>query len=241
MAAIELFSTPLFSDANLRAYYRLSDVNDATANALNLTNVGSASFTTGQFGNAVTLNGSSQALVKTNHIFTSAQMANFSISFWVKLNSEIGSGTYRFLEFHTHKVTASSGMGGVFDYQYNSGTRRLHFTHYLSSVATLIDYNITLGTSNWYHIVYVKSGTTTGILYVNGSQAGTNTGSGTDNGGDTGYTYDIAIGTSRDATGSWSNSLFDDWALFERVLTPTEISQIYTGDFGGGGFYHMSV
>jgi hypothetical protein len=215
----------------LRAYYRLSDVQDATANNLDLTDLNTVGFVAGLFGNAVDLNGTDEALVRENHIFSAAQLANLSISFWVKLEAEIGSGTYRFVEWHTDKVNVADGMLQAIDYEYNGGTRRLKVTNYLDTVPVEEYYTITMGTANWYHFVYVKSGTTNLKFYINKAEVIDQTGTGADHGGDASYTYDTAIGTNRNASGSWSNCLIDDLAVFERVLTPTEISNLYTGNW----------
>lgn len=215
-----------------RALYHLSDATDSSGRGNTLTNLNTATFVAGRFGNAVSLNGTNQALVLTNHFFSAAQLANLTISFWVKLNAEIASGSYRFVEWHTDKVTSTSGMLQLIEYQYNTGAPQIYFLNNLSVTPVEIFYPITLGINNWYHIAYVKSGTTKLEAFVNGKQVGANTGSGTDNGGDTGYTYDIAIGTSRNANGAWANSKIDELAVFERALTAREVKDYYSWVLG---------
>ena len=52
MAAIELYSTPLFTDSSLKAYYRLEDENDSK-NSFTLTNTGSVAFNAAKFSNGM--------------------------------------------------------------------------------------------------------------------------------------------------------------------------------------------
>lgn len=213
-----------------RVIYRLSDANDSSGNGLHLSALGSVSYPVDHFSNVADLGtGGSNALVRTNHIFTAAQLANITISFWVKLNAEITTGFYRFLEFHTDKVTPANGMALLIQYEYNAGTPRLFFTHYLSTTPVEIYYPITLGTTSWYNIVYTKIATIAGVGYVNGQAVGLAIGSGSDNGGDSGYTYDIAIGTSRSGTGSWVEGRLDDFLVWEEVRTAQQIADIYLG------------
>ena len=80
-------------------------------------------------------------------------------------------------------------------------------------------YSISVGT--WYHAVIILNGTSLS-LYVNGSQVGsTITGNPSING--------IMIGQVSDGSYYTYAGYLDDYRIYNRVLTGTEIGQIYAG------------
>lgn len=214
----ELFTTSLISDANLKAYYRLENENDYTANVYHLTNNNTVTFSAGKFNNAANFGTSNtnKSLTISNNLGIDG--GNISICALVKLSTEIGSGYYSIVS----QQSTTSKVKNAIMYNYNSGTRRLEFWRVKNGVA--VDgptYTITLGTSNWYYLVYTYDGTNV-RGYVNGVLVGTGASSG--NGSAAAASFlDIA----QDESGRYYSGLIDDVSVFNRVLTAAEISQLY--------------
>jgi hypothetical protein len=221
---VELSSTPLAADANLVAYYKLEDVNDSKA-SYTLTNNNTVAFNAAKFNNGGDLgtsNTNKYLSIANNLGLTDGGAKTFM--FWVKLKTEIGSGTYTFYNWERSGTTWN-----ILSYEYNAGTRRLN----VDGAGTDINYTITLGTSNWNHIAVTESSGGTFTLYVNGILAGTGTqGSGTSAG------TAFGIGANR-IGGNLSSAIFDDFAIFNRVLTATEISDYVNGNYGSARFFNF--
>lgn len=212
---MELYGSTLFDDASLIAYYRLSDVSDSKGSNT-LTNNGTTTFSTGKFGNAADFgtSNSSKYLNVAGNIGVAGN-ASLGVSFWVKLNAEIASDQWTFL--HMASQTGADRFINM-NYQYNAGTRRLQADFSGNALTS----NITLGTSNYAHIVINRTTTTATELFVNGSSVATGT-PGTTIGGANRFNIGFDAGTR------YSDSLIDDMAVFTRVLTSTEVGQIYNG------------
>ena len=145
---------------------------------------------------------------------------------WVKLNTEIGSGTYILEHLSTG---APNYVGYYIQYEYNSGTRRLGFNRQKEGVAAQVAYyNITLGTTNFYNLTLTYDGTNV-KGYVNGNYIGFLAASG--DGANTYTQGEFILGCYRDAgsgsRGNYSSAIYDDVTVFSRALTATEISNLY--------------
>ena len=216
----ELESTSLRGDENLVAYYKSEDVNDSK-NSFNLTNSNVVAFNAAKFNNGADFGASnnSKSLYITNTLGITG--GSISISTWIKLQTEIGSSIYSLVA----QEDVSSRVSNLLCYDYNGGTRRINFWRVRQGVA--IDggaYNITLGTSSWYHIVYTYDGSNI-MGYVNGSLVfGPSASSG--NGTSGGVTV-FSMGSNYAGATWYSSHISDDTAIFSRALTPTEISNLY--------------
>lgn len=234
-AAVELFSMSYFSDANLQAYYRLEDVNDAK-NSYHLTNFNSTPFNAAKFNNGAdggTTNASLR-LATSSTLGISDIGTSISFSFWVKMNTEIGSGSQYMFE-KTLGPTNPQVVGYYVRYEYNGGTRRLNFTRAKHGVADNACFiSATLGTTNWTHIALTWDGSTV-RGYIGGTEGCTVASSGS-GATDSNLTNRFAILSSDNgyAPGSWLSGIVDDMAVFNRQLTATEILDIYTGPAAAG-------
>lgn len=217
----------------LKAYYKLDessgDAVDATGGGYTLTNNGVTTFTTGKINNAADLGttNNSKYFKRAGYTVVDGQ---FTISCWVKLTTEISSGTYVFVH-----ISGNSTLLEI-KYEYNSGTRRLRLNFGKNNRAyTYADKTVTLGTSNWYHIVatYDQSYLT---LYVDGVQETpvAASGVGTTNwspGG--GY---VSLGVTSDANdgavGYYASCYIDEVAIYQRGLSATEVESLYTNGIG---------
>jgi len=224
--ATELQSLPLRSDPNLIAYYKLENTSEEI-NAITITNKGSVAFNAAQFNNGADFGSSNttKSLTASNDLGVTG--GAISISLWIKLSAEISSGTW---------VFASQGDAGndvhyIIEYQYNGGTRRMAFHRFKGpSTFDTNTYNITLGTSNWYHIALTYDGSTV-RGYINGSEVGSgasSSGNGTSGGVDS---FSIGASWIPDAL---TSGVIDDVSVFSDALTATEVLNLYTGIVGDG-------
>ena len=226
-ATLELFKTPLAADANIKAYYRMEAgalTTDSSGNGKTLTNVNTVADGTGVFRGAADFGAANSSKLLKILETLSYLGGVYSISFWVKLNAEIGSGNWRLVE-----ITENTTKTSIFvQYNYNAGTRQLYFDRLKATVVDqAFTYNITLGTANWYHIAFVFNGSNLLTGYVNGASVGSvaitaGSGSGT-------IADALAIGANSGGA-VYSSALIDDVACFNRELTAAEILSIYQGD-----------
>lgn len=217
----ELYSRPLRNDTSLISYYRLDDTTDYKA-AHALTNNGTTTFTAGKFGAAANF-GSANS---TKYLNTSSNMGIdggvITISLWIKLLAEIGSGVWTF----AMQSNSTSKVRHKIFYNFNAGTIQMGWDRARTSTADEgPNYNITLGTSNWYHVAYVYDNTNvTG--YLNGVAVGTPTAASGTGGGVSPDDFSIGQDTAAGLT-QFASALIDDVAVFSRVLTATEVNQLY--------------
>lgn len=219
---------------NLLAYWRLNEssgnATDATGGGRTLTNHNTVTYTTGLQANAADFGASNtnKALARTGYTGTDGAM---SVSLFVKLQAEIGSGNWWFYV----NATESTAMELV--YEYNGGTRRLVARRARNSLASAeVVRNITLGTSNWYHIVMTYSGSEL-TLYINAvaetpvSASGNGTINWSPGGG--GTSLGCAIDANNPGTRSaFASVLMDEFAIWQRALTAGEVTQLYNGGVG---------
>lgn len=209
--------------ANIRAYYALENTDDGSSNGYNLTNNNLVTFTAAKFGNGANLgaNNTNKYLRINNTLGINGGAC--SISVWVKNLAEIGSGGWCF-------AICGGGTTHVFyviGYEYNSGTRRVAFSRYKDGVGgQTATYNLTMGTSDFYHLVLTYD--TSNILgYLNGVKvAGPTAASGNGSGSATysgvGYFYD-------GYAYSYASSLIDETVFWNVALSAEEVAQVYVG------------
>lgn len=122
----------------------------------------------GKFGQGAGFNGTNSRIMISNGL--GINNGACTISMWAKLNAEITSGSWFF-------VNCENGspyyVGNTIYYNYNSGTRTITFDRTRwGVVANTTGGSLTMGTSAWYHIVYSYDGANLSG-YVNGSRIGT--------------------------------------------------------------------
>lgn len=221
MAEISTLSS-LFSDPNLKAYYRTSAgflTADSSSGGFTLTNNNSVAEGTGKYGGGADFSNSNsnKSLSVANDFGIDG--GAISVSFWVKLNAEIGSGGWT-LFMHS---ADTSQVDTFVRYEYNSGTRRLLFSRNRPGTVfgTEIAYNITLGTSDWHHIVLTYN-TTNLSGYVNNTSIGSAAASGN---GSAATGPSFAFGASTYGS-EYSSVIMDDIAVFNRLLSTEEVTRI---------------
>lgn len=217
---LELTNTPLASDSNLKGYYRFeSDGTDSSGSGNTIsTLIGTPTYIPGYFGNGIMFD-NGEAISAANNL--SIDNGNFSFSFWVKLTVEISGSAFWLVQINGGDAV-DTGMG--VQYEYNAGTRRLYFDRVKWNVAHQgPTYNITLGTSNWYHIAMTYDGSNI-RGYVNGALVAGPTAASGNGSGTTAPLINVGI------AGTNTAGIIDDLAIFNRALTAGEILSIYQGD-----------
>ena len=216
---------------NLVSYYKLEDVNDYWA-SYTLTNTGTTPFNAAKINNGADFGTANSTKKLTNAYQYTTAGGSFSISLWVKLSTEIGANSYQFAGVGVDNASPYTNFAII--YNYNSGTRRLAFNRQKQNVANdSAFYTITLGTTNWYHLVFTYDGSNV-RGYVNGVlQAGptASSGDGTSGGGTT-----LFIGAPSnsyyDGTYDWTSGIVDEVGYWTKALTRTEITDLYNGGAG---------
>lgn len=202
---------------------------DSAGGSLTLTNNG----TTG-YVSALVNNGADGGATNTTKYFNRTSnlgvTGSLSLSVWVKLTTEITSGTYGLIFLDG----TSTSTAIYITYEYNSGTRRVVFTRARSGTAfDNITYNVTLGTSNWHNLVLTYDGSTV-KGYVDNVATSTVASSG--NGATPDVTQGFGIMASRQyVTGVISehtSGLFDEVGVWSKELTTTEVADLYNNRNG---------
>jgi autotransporter-associated beta strand protein len=168
-------------------------------------------WTEGVSGTGVKLAGSSYVVLPNG---TMSTLTNFTISSWVKLDEkrtwervfDFGSGTatYMFL------TTTHNGGGVRYEIRLNNGT------------AQQINAAYSVPVNVWVHVAVTLNGST-GILYINGQEAGRNTAM-TINPSRLGNTTQTWIGRSQWSADPYLRGTIDDFRIHSRALNAQEIS-----------------
>jgi hypothetical protein len=141
------------------ALYQLDNVNETCGTWSNATNVGSATFTPGKFGDALTLNGSSQYLTLSD---TWTYSNNFSCSVWVYIHDFTpGSTSYPM-------VLGFWGSGSYAWFIELDASGTPEFNAYMYGPALRVGSTSTLALNTWYHIAFTTSSTDGKKFYLNG-------------------------------------------------------------------------
>ncbi|NTW31037.1 MAG: LamG domain-containing protein [Bacteroidetes bacterium] len=226
---IELYSTPLFNDANLVAYYRLSNTTDSKG-SYSLTNNNSIAFNAGKFGNAAdygATNSSKYLNIDSYYGFVSS--SNFTFSTWIYLaanpipNSADGA---EILWLDNKKAAGNGGVLYEINYYNDGSTKRFYFWRHASGGWSGGNTSGELSTEVWHHVCATFDGTNF-IGYIDGSPIGSWAAS-TSGGDETTRSGKTWIGSSL-TPGSFFKGFIDDVAFFNRALTATEVSKLYNG------------
>jgi hypothetical protein len=201
-----------------------SNANDQSVNGLNGT-VNGAVLTLDRFGNAnsaYSFNGSNQKITVTDNSLLSFTNSIFSYSYWANINSSITNGSSILCKYN---ITS--------DFEYAAFT-------YTSGAMSFSTYNLggTCGPqgcgisssvplqNNWHHFVFVADGSSGSKLYVDNTLVQSNP-----------YNASCLMGNGAGNLyfgmgGGWNQQLYfngkiDDIGIWNRALTPCEITQLY--------------
>lgn len=205
------------------AYWRLEgNSNDASGRGHNGTD-SSITYSTGngKFNTGAGFSSSSITIPASGDFnFTD----KFSITFWAKTNATSGNhmglmknsgGTlYWYIWFPT---------GSNIEFNTRAGSGGLNYAHSLDT--------------DWHHWAFtydVDGGSNNRRIYMDGDVVAQDT------------SASSPLGDSADLTiGNWStypyDGAFDDFAIFHKALSSTEVSQLYTGSWGGGSVSYRNL
>ena len=217
LAAVLLPSLAL---ANCVAYYKFDETSGTTAadswgtypGTLN----GGCTWVAGHTNNGLQFNGTNAYVSLAGNPTTS--LNDFTIACWVYLNTN--NGWNRIFDFgtgtNTYMCLTPSAGGGVIRY----------IIKYNGSAEQQINGTAALPIGSWQFVAITLSGST-GTLYVNGAQVGTNAGM-TLKPSSLGTLTQKYIGKSQ-YNDPYLNGIVDDFQIIGRALTASEITGLYNG------------
>ena len=221
----ELFTTPFFNDANLISYWRMEGNSNDSKGTNNGTDTAiTYSKANGKFGQGAGFNGTSSKIVIPDSANLSA-LNSFTVVAWVNPTGLTAADQYQI-------VTRDAGSPNR-EWQFcitpdASHVNTMRVVAFSSPTTFSVVYsNTSLSNSSWQHAAFTYNGSNV-IFYLNGladgnpacSQIITNTASTTDIG-------------DQNGSGFFKGNI-DDVAIFNRVLTATEIFQLYLSGHGLG-------
>lgn len=217
--------------SNLEAYWTLDSINtnwvasttsDVTGNGHtgSLVNFYSSTSTvTGQIDEAIDFDGVND-YISVSSLSGLPTTASSTVSLWVKIGTS-PSGTDVLLSYFTttygyYKLILDSGNVPILYNTCSNGGGGI----------CISDSNTTLLSNTWYHVVGTFGGLNeydSGIIYVNGVSQGTGTFS-SFHSNPAGIIF--RIGSEVNNT-NYCDCIIDDVRLYSRILTPTEINELY--------------
>ena len=207
---------------NAVLYHLNGNANDTSGNTQNGTEVGSPTYTTGQIGQAISLDGTTGQYVSVANSPVVTITGNMSIAAWV--NMDLTGDTYQRV---VGKSTGSSGAGGYALYIHTDGQPRVAFggTQTTTAATGLIT------ASTWHHVAGTWDGSTARV-YVDGVLVD----SLTSGSGPGSSTADLHIGADPAFSGTRDfKGLLDEVAIWSRTLSASEIKAAYLMGSGAGG------
>ncbi len=215
---------------NAVAHYTFAgNLNDVTGNGHNGSAVGSPTYTTGRFGQAITFNGANQGM--TAPYSATLPTSAYTVSFWENVSSYATS---------TFFSTRTGSSDGTFDIQLTAaGT--LHGDIGSGGgnwITTTADAATTLPTNVWNMVTYTVNGSGYQI-YVNGVPAANGSGTYSATPLFIGSTNTLTLGEQSSA--SWLNGSMDDVYVFGNALTAAQVNSLYLGQLWPIAFCHAGL
>jgi hypothetical protein len=176
---------------------------------------------------ALSFNGSSDEIVAGNETSTRGTAA-LTVTVWVKVNAWQYSNTYKDAGVISTRNGGLAGWQIVLDGGYPSTGHR-YFSWGVQTVngwfspTSVTDYN----TGQWYFLTATYDGAHV-VLYVNGDQNSSKVATGNLISNDA----PVWIGNYYDKTNRYMNGSIDDIRIYNRVLTSTEILELYNSGSG---------
>jgi hypothetical protein len=197
----------------LVAYYPLDgNANDASGNGYDLTLFGIPGFASGQFGQALSLDGTGDQYAARPISDPAFDFGggDFTVQVWVNFASRDPGEQTLIEKFH--------GAGGP-GWTLTTPGNDLQF--YLGGA---VNAGFTWDTGTWYQVVAVRSGSTLS-LFVNDDLIGSGS-----PGSNPGVTDPLLLGRrdAQDGRNFGVNGLLDDVAIWDRALSQDEISSLYS-------------
>ena len=171
----------------------------------NGTATGSPTYVTGKFGQAVSLDGSTQYITTGTDPFPST---NFTLTAWLKQSTA---------DTRWWAIGTQANPDGIHLWQ----TASLLRARILGGGNPEVADDAALALNEWVHVAVTVSSTAGMELFVNGVSQGTNA-AGTSQSSEANFT----IGKRPDAASDHFPGLIDDVAIFDHLLTSTQLSNV---------------
>ena len=210
-------------DANLIGWYKYDQTSGTTAAdssgyGSSGTVINGATWTTGNRGNAVDLDGTNDYSALPAGVVSNANTA--TLSAWVNLDTvtnwmrifDFGSGTSTYMN-----LMPKNGSNGKIRFAIRNN----------GSSEQIIDGQSALATGGWHHVAVTLNGAT-GTLYVDGLQVGQNT-TMTLKPSDLGATTQNWIGRSQFAD-PYLDGRVDDFRIYNRAISASEVTSVMNGE-----------
>lgn len=210
-----------------KGLYRLSSTTDYSGNGNNLTNNNTVTFVAGKFGNCADFGTSNTD--KYLRISSAMGISNgvITVSLWVRMNTEIATNTVSRLFC---RGEAATDVRHWISYNDTSGTPYLQFNRQRENIANdSFNYNVTLGTTIWHHVVLTYDGTNV-RGYLNGAYLNAVASSG--NGASGVFADNTTIGAAETNQPNSNPSLFanadiDEVIIENRAWSTPEVRKYY--------------
>lgn len=222
---------PLAANAALTdglvSYWTLDDtLGDSTVTGNTLINNGSTPFATGKINNAADLNGSSQWLSKADNASLSIT-GDLSISAWINLDTDPSGNIY---SIATKYRPADSNASFLFSVGEGNHLEMRISSDCSAATDKFVSFSPATDGSTWYNVAVVYDASEGAVyFYVDGSQQGDV---------QTSYPTSICDSAASFFIGAYGNPTqyyngkIDEVGVWNRVLTSTEIADIYNGGEG---------
>lgn len=226
-------ATDVKNDANLStnlvSYYELEETSgtrvDSTATGNDLTDNNTVTSTTGLQGTAASFTGANSEYLSITDGSQSGfdfGAAAFSLVGWVKLGN-----TTDFHAFITKRGTGGTDAGYRFGIRNNVDNKLQLYTANGSSATALSSTGTITDTSTWHQVAVTRDGSGNVTFYLDGGASGT--GSATEN---VSSASDFIFGAGEAAADKFATAAFDEWAIYSKELTSTEITDLYNSGAG---------
>lgn len=208
------------------SYWKLDESSGNASDSIGvntLTNNNTVGYTPAKINNGADFGASNSNKTFNRTSTTGISIGARSISLWLKMNTEISSGRQDIISFDKNNGSRCS-----IRYEYNGGTRRLLFQSWNITDNYEPTYNVTLGTSNWAHLVLTYEPSSTLKGYLNGTEvASTAVGA---EGSPFAIGDDFEIGALEGS--GYLSGLVDEACIFNRALTSAEVTELYNSGSG---------
>lgn len=217
MAAQELFTTSLYSDANLVWYARMEGNSNDSKSVLTPTDTDMAyNASYGKFNQGALFNGASSYISYADN--AALDVGDYSISCWINLN-----GTGKYQDIYSRQIGAGSNPNMYLRVTNTDGFQ------FLGNDGVTGGFSITAGSfgaGSWINFVGVcDTATNKAEMFINGTSIGTSAND------QSSFVSNTPFILGREATGGsfYFDGQMDDFAFFNRALTSTEAGYIYSG------------
>lgn len=237
---------------NLQAYWKLDESSgnaaDATSNGNTATNNNTVTYSSGKINNGAFFARASSQNLSAGDSTSLSIVGDISISFWLYFTTLPSSGQVYGLV--TKDTAGTSGRSYWIDVYNPSASYQLRMGIHADGGSTNFAYSYvthSFSTGTWYHVVAkctpANAIATKFEFYVDGTSKGNGTAA--NNGAGATAIYDSTTATvlgGYASTGVYHNGGLDEVGIWDRILTGTEVTNLYNGgsglsydSFGGGG------